>query len=280
MGAVRHAACMVTTMPYQEPMRLQWWLRVGDRFLARLSARHYKKHLSECIDLCLNINSQVAYIRNHPPVAHELHLKNRQNVLLNSRSVIKRFIDMNTDMESELMAKVERWKEEKKTLEEISAMLYHAIDENGYNDWIICEEVMAARRDGITNQERAIWGKNKQQVMRCRVAYAHLDELNPPGQKDHIGGRFLALLYKWSDTQPTRGLDYWHTYFVDFYKKSGGKLIPVKVGAIKMKLSSITKEKITLEEVQAFNQKMDELVKKYMITSSEKETSMKKAVNF
>ena len=79
--------------------------------------------------------------------------------------------------------KVEKWKQDKKTVEEISAMLYHTIDENEYNDWIISEEVMAARRDGITNQERALWGNNKEQVMRCKVAYAHIDELNPKGQK-------------------------------------------------------------------------------------------------
>ena len=240
----------------------------------------YKTHLNQCIDLCLYIIKQVAYIRNHPETAYEKHQKNRQEVLLNNRSVIKRFIDMNADMENDLMDKIETWKQEKKNMEEISAMLYHTLDENEYNDWIISEEVMAARRQGITNQERALWGDDKLQVMRCRAAYSHIDELDPEGQKDHIGGKFLALLHKWSKVQPTRGLDYWLTYFTDFYKTSGGVLTPVKLGAVKRGLIQIAKEEIKKEEIDIFNQMMENLVKKYMITSSDEEKEMKQAANF
>ncbi len=237
----------------------------------------YKSHLTECIDLCLYVIAQVAYIRNHPAVAHEKHQKNRQEVLLNNRSVIKRFIDMNAEMENELMEKVEAWKQEKKSMEEISAMLDHTLDVNQYNDWIISEEVMAARRDGLTNPERALWGEDKQQVMLCRVAYSHIDELNPAGQKDHIGGKFLALLYKWSNAK-ARGLDYWLIYFTDFYKSSGGTLTPVKVGAVKRGLKQLLKTERS--EVDAFNKMMNNLVKKYMIPASKQEKDIKEAVNF
>ena len=240
----------------------------------------YKTHLSDCIDLCLFVIKQVAYIRNHPETAYEKHINSRQKVLENNRSVIKRFIEMNAEMENELMEKVEAWKQKKKSMEEISAILYHTLDENEYNDWIISEEVMAARRQGITNQERALWGDDKLQVMRCRAAYSHIDELNPEGQKDHIGGKFLALLHNWSKVQPTRGLDYWLTYFTDFYKTSGGVLKPVKLGAVKRRLTQITKEKIKKEEINKFNQMMDNLVKKHTITSSDEEKDMKKAANF
>ena len=240
----------------------------------------YKTHLNQCIDLCLYIIKQVAYIRNHPETAYEKHQKNRQEVLLNNRSVIKRFIDMNADMENDLMDKIETWKQEKKSMEEISAMLYHTLDENEYNDWIISEEVMAARRQGISNQERALWGDDKLQVMRCRAAYSHIDELDPEGQKDHIGGKFLALLHKWSKVQHTRGLDYWLTYFTDFYKTSGGVLTPVKIGAVKRGLTQITTEIIEKKEIDHFNQMMENLVKKYMITSSDEEKEMKQAANF
>jgi hypothetical protein len=238
----------------------------------------YESHLKECIDLCLYIIEQVAYIRNHPETAYEKHQKNRQEVLQNNRSVIKRFIDMNADMENELMEKVEVWREEKKSMEDISAMLYHTLDENEYNDWIISEEVMAARRQGISNQERALWGNNKKQVMRCRTAYSHIDELNPEGQKDHIGGKFLAMLHKWSNVLPTRGLDYWLTYFTDYYKNSGGVLTPVKIGAVKRGNAQLLRTK--KEEVDVFNKTIDDLVKKYMITSPDQEKDMNKAVNF
>lgn len=238
----------------------------------------YKNHLNECIDLCLYIIEQVNYNRNHPEAAYEKHQKNRKEVLQNNRSVIKRFIEMKADMKNDLMEKVEEWRQQKKSMEEISAMLYHTLDENEYNDWIISEEVMAARRQGITNQERALWGDNKQQVMRCRAAYSHIDELNPEGQKDHIGGKFLAMLHKWSNVLPTRGLDYWLTYFTDYYKNSGGVLTPVKIGAVKRGNAQLLRTK--KEEVDVFNKTIDDLVKKYMITSPDQEKDMNKAVNF
>ena len=125
---------------------------------------------------------------------------------------------------------------------------------------------MAARRQGITNQERALWGDDKGQVMRCRTAYMHIDELNPDGQKGRIGGLFLAMLHKWSKVQPSRGLEYWHTYFTDFYRNNVGQMAPVKIGAIKRGQSQITRDIIEQKEVEKFNQKMDILVEKYMKT--------------
>ena len=240
----------------------------------------YKEHLTKCIDLCLYIITQVAYIRNHPEFAYEKHRNSRLKVLENNRSVIKRFIDMNAEMENDLMKKVEAWKLAKNSMEEICAKLYHTLDEDEYNDWIISEEVMAARRQGITNQERALWGDDKQQVMRCRVAYSHFDELQPEGQKDHIGGKFLALLYNWSKTLPTRGLEYWLTYFTDFYTNSGGVLTPVKIGAVKRGLTQILKEDIDKKEVDDFNKSMDNIVDKHTTKSIGQENSMKRAVNF
>ena len=240
----------------------------------------YKNHINQCIDLCLYIIKQVAYIRNHPETAYEKHQNSRREVLLNNRSVIKRFIDMNADMENELMERVEAWKQKKKSMEEISAILYHTLDENEYNDWIISEEVMAARRQDITNQERALWGDDKQQVMRCRTAYSHIDDLSLDGQEGRIGGKSLALLYRWSNVHTSRVLEYWLTHFTNFYKTSGGVLKPVRIGAVKRVLSQILRGEIDQQDIDKFNLKMDNLVKKYMIRPSEQEKSEKKAVNF
>lgn len=242
--------------------------------------RNYKTHLKECIELCLYIIDQVSYIKNHPEKAHEKHQKNRRKVLLNNRSVIKRFIDLNVEMENDIIEKVDSWKHEQKSMEEICAMLYHKLDENEYNDWVISEEVMEARRQGITNEERAIWGDNKRQVMLCKAAYLHIDMLQPEGQKEHIGGKFLALLYKWSKVQPTRGLEYWLTYFTNFYTSSGGKLKPVKKGAVKRCLTQIVSEVIEQREVEEFNKNMDEFAEKYLAVSSGEENKIKKVANF
>lgn len=239
---------------------------------------NYMQDLNNCIELCIYMNQQVAYIRNHPEVADEIFDRNRRETILNNRSLIKRFIDMNADMENNIMNKVEEWKQQEKDLAVLKAMLYHVLDENEYNDWIISEEVMAARRDKITNVERALWGDNKQQVMRCRVAYAHIDELNPKGQKNRIGGKFLARLYKWSKSY--RCPELWHAYFDDFYKTNGGVLNPVKPSAIKTELAKFCYESNGCAEEKEFNEKIDNLVKQYMITSFDQDNCMKEAVNF
>ena len=57
-------------------------------------------------------------------------------------------------------------------------------------------------------------------------------------------------------------------------------MTPVKLGAVKRGLAQIAKEEIEKKEVDDFDQMMDNLVKKYMIPSSDEENNMKKAVNF
>ena len=173
---------------------------------------------------------------------------------------------MNADKESELIEKVEKMKQMKKTAEEISAYFYHMLDCDEYNDWVISDEVLAARRQGITNQERALWGDDNWQIIRCRVAYMHIGELQPSGQKDHIGGEFIARLYLWSNTLPKRGLEYWHTHFCESYKKAGGVLTPVKVSAVKAALGKLAYETINSAEQKEFNERLDAMVDKYIDT--------------
>ncbi len=227
---------------------------------------NFNNHLEECITLCLEMTETVKYIRSNPPVAHKIYENNRKETVLNHRSVIKRLIDMNDDMESELIEKVEKMKQMKKTAEEISAYFYHMLDCDEYNDWVISDEVLEARRQGITNQERALWGDDKWQIFRCRVAYMHIDELQPGGQKDHIGGEFIARLYLWSNTLPKRGLEYWHTHFCESYKKAGGVLTPVGVSAVKAALGKLAHETINSAEQKEFNERLDAMVDKYIDT--------------
>ena len=251
---------------------------------------NYRNHLDDCIMLCLYMTERVENIRRDPVEAHEIYLENRNEVLTNNHSVIKRLIDMNPGMEPEISEIVEKYKQQKKTMEEICVILYHNLDENEYNEWIICDEVKIARSQDITNTELTLWKDNKQQIIRCRTAYSHIDSLSPDGQKNRIGGKFLARLYHWSKTLPNRGVEYWHTYFCDFYENNGGQLTPVKVGAVKMALSKLAYESNDEEEAREFNKKMDTLVETYMITTPEhsnNETlaldmkkSEKKAANF
>ena len=94
----------------------------------------------------------------------------------------------------------------------------------------------------------------------------HIEELQPGGQKDHIGGEFIARLYLWSNTLPKRGLEYWHTHFCESYKKAGGVLTPVGVSAVKAALGKLAYETINSAEQKEFNERLDAMVDKYIDT--------------
>lgn len=80
---------------------------------------NFNKHLLEGITICLEMTEAVKYIRSKPPEAHRIFEENRKETVQNHRSVIKRLIDMNDDMENELIEKAERMRQKKKTAEEI-----------------------------------------------------------------------------------------------------------------------------------------------------------------
>ena len=243
----------------------------------------YMDDLTKGINLCLEMIDGVKYVRSHPDEADRIYNKCHQDTVINHRATIKRFVNLNADLENDILKKMEEWEEQKREMKELKARLYHTMDENEWNDLCICEEVMAARQNGVTNKERALWGDNTRQIMRAKVAYEHIDELEPKGQKGRIGGEFLYRLYVWSHILPNRGLDNWHEYFLGKYKEEGkGKLNPDKVGAMKMAKGKIAKMHLDEDnKIQAeFDKKLDELVKKYMIEEPEELDTVKDAVNF
>lgn len=241
---------------------------------------NYTNDLTKCIDLCLYMTEQVNAVRANPERANEIYDKCHKDTISNHRSVIKRFISMNADMESDILKKMEEWERQKKSMKELRAKLYHTLDENEWNDLCISEEVMIARKQDITNEERYLWGDNKQQVLRVRVVFEHLDELLPVDKK-YISGEFMARLFQWCNILSNRGLGNWYSYFYKNYMMHG-KMTPRGEGAIKM-----AKKKIALldsdedkEQRQEFNQKLEQLLKKYMVEPTETTESMKDAVNF
>ena len=238
---------------------------------------NYKEDLNKNINLALEMIDKVNYVRSHPEIADEIYDNCHRKTVTNSRITIKRLISDNSNVENDILKKIDEWERQKKALKNLKAKLYHTLDEAEWNDLCICDEVMTARQQGITNKERALWGDNKRQVMKARVVYEHLDELEPEGQKGHIGGEFLAHLFYWSNILPNRGLDMWYTYFVESYKVRG-LLTPVKIGAIKTARANMATEDKKVQE--EFNLKIENLVKKYMVEPKEAEDNISEVVNF
>ncbi len=241
----------------------------------------YTDDLTKCIELCIEMIEAVKHVKSHPEVADRIYDNCHRDTVINNRTTIKRFITLNANLENDILKKMQEWEKQKKEMKELKAELYHTMDVNEWNDLCICEEVMAARLNGVTNKERALWGENTHQIMRVRVAYDHLDELEPEGQKGRIGGKFLYRLLVWSHVLPNRGIEYWHEYFLERYT-TNGILYPDKPSAIKMAKRKMAKLNLQddKKEQKEFDHKLDELVKKYMIDEQDKPQAMKEAVNF
>lgn len=241
----------------------------------------YNDDLTSCIDLCLEMIERVNYVRSHPDYADELYDKCHKETVLNSRTTIRRFISLKANLENDIYTKMEEWERKKQALKNLKAMLYHTLDIDEWNDLCIVEEVIKARQQDLTNEERALWGDNKQKVMCVRVVYEHLDELNPKGQKGMIGGMFLARLHRWSNVLPNRGLEYWYEYFITSYSRNG-QLKPAKCSAIKTAKGQIAKlDNSEDAELQAeFDEQIDLLLRKYMKKQQDFDEQEKEAVNF
>lgn len=241
----------------------------------------YNDDLTACIDLCLEMIEQVNYVRTHPDYADEIYNKCHKETVLNSRTTIRRFISLKVNLENDIYAKMEDWERKKQALKNLKAQLYHTLDMNEWTDLCIVEEVMQARQQDLTNEERFLWGDNKQKVMCVRVVYEHLDELKPKGQKGMIGGMFLARLHRWSNVLSNRGLEYWYEYFLSRYTQTG-QLKPAKVSAIKTAKGQIAKlgNDEDKELQAAFDEEIDKLIKKYMIDQQDQDDQEKEAVNF
>lgn len=91
----------------------------------------------------------------------------------------------------------------------------------------------------------------------------------------------MARLYYWSDILPNRGVESWYTYFYDSYILHG-KLIPRKVGSIKMEKRKIAKldHQLNKDEQKEFDQKLEKLIQKYMVEPTELDFIGDEAVNF
>jgi hypothetical protein len=241
----------------------------------------YNDDLTKCIDLCLEMIDQVKYVRTHPDYADEIYDKCRKETVLNSRTTIRRFISLKANLENDIYAKMEEWERKKLALKNLKAKLYHTLDLDEWTDLCVVEEVIKARQQDVTNEERALWGDNKQKVRCVRVVYEHLDELTPKGQKGMIGGMFLARLYRWSNVLPKRGLEYWYEYFIASYERNG-QLKPAKCSAIKTAKGQIAKLDNSEDKQQQadFNEKIDMLLKKHMIEQQYMDEQEKEAVNF
>jgi hypothetical protein len=224
----------------------------------------YLNTASENIELCLEVIEREKYMRQHPEEIIEVHNKCYQDTFNHSQSTIKRFLNSGTNTDNDIVKAIEEADDAKETIAE----LFHMLNVDQWNDYVICRATNEARNIGLTKEELFLWGRDRrEQVMRVRKLLRHLDELDIEKVKKGkaLSGYFLMRLFNWCDIKDNSQHGVLRDYIAKNYKglvvKNGKKEVFVTVYTIK----ELTDTKLVLvngsEERTLYNLPKDQVPK-------------------
>ncbi len=186
----------------------------------------YLNTANENIELCLDVIERENYMRQHPDEIIEVHDKCYQTTFRHSQSTIRRFLDAGVDMDNDILAAMEEADDARQTI----ADLFHMLNVDQWNDYVICKATAEAQNIGLAKDELLLWGRERrEQVMRVRKLLQHLDELDMKKVKkgSALSGYFLMRLFRWCDIKDDRQHGLLRDYIARNYKG-----IVVKIGAV------------------------------------------------
>ena len=186
---------------------------------------NYLNTASENVELCLEVIERETYMRQHPEEIIEVHDKCYQNTFNHSQTTIKRFLNSGTNTDNDIVKAIEKADDAKQTIAE----LFHMLNVDQWNDYVICRATNEARNTGLTKEELLLWGRErKEQIMRVRKLIQHLDKLDMEKVKKGkaLSGYFLMRLFYWCDINDNSQ----HGVLRDYIAKNYNGLV-VKIGA-------------------------------------------------
>lgn len=266
-----------TTAPYSKDLFSEEYSQAVKELYNELEL--YINDLHDCIQLCIQVIEEEERIKQDPDRVHQIRTDCYNKTLGNNQIIVRRLKDSNASTENDVLKLKEKAEREHRALLKLEVKLFHTLDMAQWTDFVVCDAVNEARKQGISTEELSLWGDNPEQVMRVRAAIEHFDELLPEGQKEKIDGYILMRFHIWCATLPGRSLERWHIYFTTSYK---GSLTPTGISAIKMQKSKAAKleKNIDDEQQEEFNKKVEKVIKKYVLVATEQANQPKKAVNF
>lgn len=187
---------------------------------------NYLNTASENVELCLEVIERETYMRQHPEEIIEVHDKCYQNTFNHSQTTINRFLNSGTNTDNDIVKAIEKADDAKQTIAE----LFHMLNVDQWNDYVICRATNEARNTGLTKEELLLWGRErKEQIMRVRKLIQHLDKLDMEKVKKGkaLSGYFLMRLFYWCDINDNSQ----HGVLRDYIAKNYNGLV-VKIGAV------------------------------------------------
>lgn len=226
----------------------------------------YLNTVGENITLCLDVIERENYIRQHPEECQELHDKCFTDTFNHNRTIIRRLKELNANMDNDIAEALDNAEDAQAMIAE----LFHMLNVDQWNDYVICTAVKTANRIGLDKTELFLWGKEGvNQVMRVRCLLDHIDELDvtKEKQKNKLSGYFLMRLLNWCDIKDKSQ----HGMLLEYVRrrvthKFGTQYKLALIGAVNAEKRKIVKTLSNHEEQQQqqnFNEKADALLAKY-----------------
>ncbi len=227
----------------------------------------YLNTAEDNVTICLEVIERENYLRQHVEEVNNLHDKCFEETLMHNRSIIKRFKESNANLDNDIMKAIE----DAEDAQQMIADLFHVLNVEEWNDYVICKAVYDANKVGLDKKEMFLWGKERtEQVMRVRTLLLHLSDLKDMKIEKHegmVGGEFLLRLFEWCHIKDKKYYSILLEYLTDKILSAPDCRFTgvVKIGAVKAekkKLISIENDEITRRQ-NSFNAAIDAFVAKY-----------------
>lgn len=228
----------------------------------------YLQTADENVSICLEVIERENYLREHKEEVKELYDKCFEDTFRNNRSVIKRLKEANGNLDNDILKAFE----DAEDTQQMIADLFHMLNVDEWNDYVVCKAVQDAGAAGLDKQEMFLWGKERTaHVMRVRTLLEHLSEIDfskhgikTEKQEGVVSGEFLMRLLVWCDIKENSSQSVWLEYVTDkILSAPGCRFTKVaQTGAIKAerkKLLNVSNE-VKYKLQNAFNKALDAFV--------------------
>ncbi|MBQ6767729.1 MAG: hypothetical protein IJP46_03545 [Prevotella sp.] len=211
-----------------------------------------------CCTICKEVIDEEEKIRQTPALSLPLYNDSYNNALRDQHTTIKQLEDADVTLDNDLVKAMR----EAADVEMLIADLYHMMNHDGFNNFVVSKALSDAKAAGIDEDELLLWGKdNYPQVLRVRTMLAHIMELEVVKEKHKgkLSGYFMMRFCYWCNIQD----DSQHAVLLSYVtRKLRGITDVCKIGAIKAEKKKrllLTNEE-DRERQEGFNRQLDEFL--------------------
>lgn len=149
-----------------------------------------------CCAICKEVIDEEEKIRQTPALSLPLYNDSYNNALRDQHTTIKQLEDADVTLDNDLVKAMR----EAADVEMLIADLYHMMNHDSFNNFVVSKALSDAKAAGIDEDELLLWGKdNFPQVLRVRTVLKHIMELDVDKEKHKgkLSGYFMMRFCYW-----------------------------------------------------------------------------------